>query len=597
MAHGAIINQRLSALRSELGRQGLTGFVVPHEDEYLNEYIRPAEARLEWLTGFTGSAGIAVVLAEHAAVLSDARYTAQIGRQCPAEMFEAHDLIDFPWCDYVACHANGGRIGFDAGLHSVEAANLLHAAASTHGFVAVPVAANPIDRIWSDRPVAAAGQAASHPMELAGESAATKRLRLGLGLGECSVAVIAACDSVAWLLNLRGNDVPRIPVPLCRALLRADGGVELFIDPASAAAELRDHLGPDVTLHPPAALAERLDALGGQPVLVDPALTPDWIETRLKRAGARIVHGADPVLLAKAVKNPTEIAGFRAAHRRDGAAFTVLLHWIDTNALSGGIDELGAARKLEELRRRQNHYRGQSFPTVSAIGANAAFPHYSPTEESNAKLEAGQVYLIDAGAQFVDGTTDMTRTVPIGVPRPEHVRSYTLVVKAHIAHARLHFPAGIGAMHIDAVARQHLWEAGWDYGHGTAHLVGAFLKVHEGPLYMHWRRGNTIPVLPGMLLADEPAHYRHGRYGVRVENILLVREPEVPLDGDVAMASFEAVSLAPIDRRLLDSALLAREDIEWLDTYHAMVARELTGLLEPEVATWLHWMTRPLAAD
>ena len=597
MADAATIGEKLSALRRELARQGLAGFVVPHEDEYLNEYIRPSEARLEWLTGFTGSAGVAVVLADRAAVLSDARYTAQIRKQCPAELFEAHDLVDISWRGYVARHADGGRIGFDAGLHCVEAADQLRATASAHGFAAVPVESNPIDAIWSGRPVAAPRPAVPHPMELAGEAASAKCFRLAGELGECAAAVVAACDNVAWLLNLRGDDVPRIPVPLCRALLHADGSVELFIDPASVGAELRGHLGPDVSLHPPAGLAGRLDALAGKSVLLDPALTPDWIETRLAQAGAHVAHGMDAVSLAKAVKNPTEVAGFRAAHRRDGAAFTTLLHWVEQNALSGWLDELGVARRLEELRRRQNNYRGQSFPTVSAVGANAAFPHYRPTEESNAMFSPGQLLLIDAGAQFVDGTTDMTRTVPIGEPRPEHIRSYTLVVKAHIAHARLRFPAGIGAMHIDAVARQHLWEAGWDYGHGTAHLVGSFLKVHEGPLYMHWRRGNTVPVRPGMLLADEPAHYRDGRYGVRVENILLVREPTMPADGDIAMASFEAVSLAPIDHRLLDIALLAREDVAWLDTYHAMVARELGGLLEPEVTAWLHRMTRPLAAE
>ena len=596
MADAAITGERLARLRDELASRGLDGFVVPHEDEYLNEYVRPAEARLEWLTGFTGSAGVAVVLARDAAVLSDARYTAQIRRECAGDLFAAHDLIDLSWRDYAARHVGTGRLGYDAGLHSVEAADLLRATALARGFVAVAVDTNPVDAIWRERPSAAGRAAVPHPAELAGEDAASKCRRIGQALGTCAAVVVATCDNVAWLLNIRGDDVPRIPVPLCRALLFADGHVELFIDPASVDAELRFHLGPQVALHPPHALAARLDALGEGEVQLDPALTPDWIEQRLRAGGARVVHAADPVSLAKAVKNPTEIAGFRAAHRRDGAAFTTLLHWIETNAPLGGIDELAAAGKLEELRRRQNNYRGQSFPTVSAVGANAAFPHYRPAEATNARLLPGQVYMVDAGAQFVDGTTDMTRTVPIGEPQPEHVRSYTLVVKAHIAHARLRFPAGIGAMHIDAVARQHLWEAGWDYGHGTAHLVGAFLKVHEGPLYMHWRRGNTVPVLPGMLLADEPAHYRDGRYGVRVENILLVCEPTMPDGGDIEMAGFEAVSLAPIDRRLLDLRLLAREDIAWIDDYHARVARELTPLLDPEVAAWLHEATRPLAA-
>lgn len=577
-------------------RRGLAVFIVPHEDAYLNEYTRPSDGRLEWLTGFTGSAGIAVVLADRAAVLSDARYVAQIRRECPMHLFEAFDLVEQSWQAYAARHAAGGRIGFDARLHPVAAVSVLRAAASAAGASLVALDDNPIDGLWRDRPAPAPRPALAHPLELAGEASSAKRRRLGARLDPCAAAVIATCDNTAWLLNLRGDDIPRIPVPLCRALLHADGRAELFIDPAAVGGPLRDSLGADVAIHAPAGLAARLDALAGKPVLLDPALTPDWIEARLRAAGCAVVHGADPVSLAQAVKNATEIAGFRAAHRRDGAAFTTLLHWIDRHAASGAIDELGVVRKLEELRGRQNNYRGQSFATVAAVGANAAFPHYNPTPATNRRLTAGELFLIDAGAQFLDGTTDMTRTVPIGAPRAEHIRSHTLVVKAHIGHASLRFPAGIGAMHIDACARQHLWQAGWDYGHGTAHLVGSFLKVHEGPLYMHWRRGNTTPVLPGMLLADEPAHYRDGRYGVRVENILLVHEPSLVPDADIAMASFEPISLAPIDRRLLDVALLTREEIAWLDAYHARVARELSDLLEPEVTAWLRQMTRPLAA-
>jgi Xaa-Pro aminopeptidase len=590
------IHDGIAGLRQEMKRQDLAAFIVPHEDAYLNEYTRPADGRLEWLTGFTGSAGVAVILADGAAILSDARYIAQIRRECPMDLFEVFDLVDLSWREYATRHASGGRIGFDARLHSVEAATLLRATASAAGATVVALAGNPIDGIWNDRPPEKPRPAQPHPPELAGEASSAKRQRLAARLDGCAATVIATCDNTAWLLNLRGDDIPRIPVPLCRALLHADGRTELFIESAALDSKLRESLGADVAIHAPTDLPARLDALNGQRVLVDPALTPDWIETRLRASGCEVVHGADPVSLAKAVKNGTEIAGFRAAHRRDGAAFVTLLHWIDQHAISGAIDELGVVQKLEELRGRQNNYRGQSFASVSAVGANAAFPHYNPTPQTNRKLAAGEVFLIDAGAQFVDGTTDMTRTVPIGPPQAEHIRSYTLVVKAHIGHARLRFPAGIGAMHIDACARQHLWQAGWDYGHGTAHLVGSFLKVHEGPLYMHWRRGNTVPVLPGMLLADEPAHYRDGRYGVRVENILLVHEPSPVPDGDIPMASFEAISLAPIDRRLLDVALLTSEEIAWLNDYHARVEQELSGLLEPEVTAWLRQMTLPLSA-
>ena len=587
--------ERLAALRRELAHRGLAGFLVPHEDAYLGEYTRPDDARLEWLTGFDGSAGIAVVLQDRAAVLSDARYPLQIRRQAP-DAFDVHDLLDLHWSDYLLRHvAPGERIGFDARLHSVRSAQRLTEAAQRGGFAAVPLPGNPIDTLWTERPLTLPRVAVPHPLEFAGEPASAKRRRLADAFGGRSALVVSAYDSVAWLLNLRGDDVPQIPVPLCRAVLHASGDAELFIDPAAVTAELVEHLGPGVAVYPAEALDGRLGRLGGD-VLLDPDLTPVWIDTRLRQASASVVYAADPCLLAKAVKNETEIQGFRNAHRRDGAAFTSLLFWIEQTAPGGGVDEIAAARKLDELRGRQNLYRGQSFKTVSAVGPNAAHPHYNPVPETNLPLSPGQVFLIDSGAQFVDGTTDMTRTVPIGPPQPEHVRSYTLVVKAHLGHTMLRFPAGIGAMHIDAVARQHLWQAGWDYGHGTAHLVGSYLRVHEGPLYMHWARGNMIPVLPGMLLADEPAHYRAGRYGVRVENILLVTPPATPEEGDLPMAGFETISLAPIDRRLLDLDLLSREEIAWIDAYHARVARELAGLVEPYVAAWLLSVTRPLAA-
>ena len=591
-----LVFDRMQALRAEMHRLGLAGFVVPHEDAYLNEYIGATDARLEWLTGFSGSAGIAVVLADHAAVLSDARYTAQIRRECPGTLFEVHDLVDVAWRDYAVRNARGGIIGFDPQLHSVDAVTLLRAAAAAHGCRVVPVAANLVDAIWTERPARIPQPAMPHPIEVAGEAASAKCRRIGAQIG-AEAMLVATCDNTAWLLNIRGADVPNQPLPLARAVLFADGHVELFIDPASVSRELVTHLGPTVAVHPPGALGERLDALAGQSILVDPTVTPDWIETRLLEAGARVVHGAGPLALAQAVKNPVEISGFRAAHRRDGAAFTALLYWIEQANQAGTIealDELAVVARLEAIRQAQNTYRGQSFQTISATGANAALPHYRPTEATNTGILTDTVLLVDAGAHYNDGTTDMTRTVAIGQPQPEHVRSYTLVVKAHIAHARLRFPAGIGAMHIDAVARQHLWEAGWDYGHGTAHLVGSLLKVHEGPLYMHWRRGNTVPILPGMLLADEPGHYREGRYGVRFENILLVHEPTMPEGGDVAMASFEAISLAPIDRRLLDPSLLGWQDIAWIDAYHATVLHELSGLVAPEVASWLANETRPL---
>ncbi|MEU6269751.1 M24 family metallopeptidase [Saccharopolyspora shandongensis] len=586
---------RVARLRSEMSRRDLAGYLIPHEDGYLNEWTPAADCRLEWLTGFSGSAGIAVVLRDRAAVLTDARYTRQAAQQCAQDLFEVHDLVDLPWQDYVARHAAGGAIGFDPALHSIASLAVLRALSRSASFETVAVPENLVDGIWQDRPAIEVLPAHVHPVRLAGESSASKRTRLAGELGGgCSAAVIATCDNTAWLVNIRGGGLPYLPAPPGRALLHADASVDLFVAPESVDDRTREQLGDDIRIHPPAMFADHLKALAGSRVLVDPATTPVAIETQLHDAGVQVMRGSDPCHLAKAVKNEQEIAGARDVHRRDGAILVQLLHWIDTHGPTGSVDELAVARRYRELHEADERYWGLGFPVAACVGAHSSYPHYAPTSESNVPLEPGEVFLIDAGAQFHDGTTDITRTVPIGAPRPEHVQAHTLALKAHIAHAVLRFPPGIGAMHIDAVARQHFWRAGLDYGPGTAHLIGSFLKVHEGPMYMHWKRGNEVPLLPGMIIEHEPGYYRPDEFGVRVENTFLIGEPAVPPGGELPMCGFEVISLAPVDRRLIDLDALSDEEIRWIDEYHEVVENELRNLLPPEVSSWLHEMTRPL---
>jgi Xaa-Pro aminopeptidase len=589
-------SERLAQLRRELAARGLDGFVVPRSDEHQGEYVPPRGQRLAWLTGFTGSAGLAVVLAERAALFVDGRYTLQAAQQVDGRSFEIHHLIEEPPARWLGqALAAGMVLGYDPWLHTPQEVERFRAAADRVGATLRAVADNPLDRIWADRPAAPLAPVVPHDEAFAGESAAVKRARLGQALAEEGVAavVLTMPESIAWLLNIRGGDVPHTPLPLSFAILRRDGTVALFIDPRKLAPGLDRHLGNAVTLLPPERLGPALDALAveGGRVQVDPASAASWVFDRLALAGADIHRAADPCLLPKACKNPVEIAGTRAAHRRDGAALTRFLAWLAGEAPKGGLAEIAASDRLEKLRREGDYFRDLSFPTISGAGANGAIVHYRAAPETEKRLDPGSLYLLDSGAQYLDGTTDVTRTVAIGAPSAEMRDRFTRVLKGHIALALARFPKGTTGTQLDAFARRGLWQAGLDYDHGTGHGVGSYLGVHEGPQRIS-KAASTQALLPGMIVSNEPGYYKTGAYGIRIENLVLV-QPETA-GGEREMLGFETLTLAPIDRNLIEPALLDDEEIAWLDSYHARVRESLTPLVDADTATWLAAATQPI---
>jgi Xaa-Pro aminopeptidase len=589
---------RLGALRDHLGRRRLDGFVVPRADAYPGEYMPGAAERLAWLTGFTGSAGTAVVLKEAAAIFVDGRYTLQVRRQVDSGLYEYRHLTDEPPAEWIARHLRpGGRLGFDPWLHSAAQAAILRRACEKAGAELVALADNPIDGIWADRPPMPLSPMVAHPLAVAGEPSDAKRRRMAeaiVGDGAES-AFIATPESIAWLLNVRGGDVPFTPLTLAFAVLHGDATVDVYVDGRKVSAETRRHLGSGVSLREPGALAADLDRLGrdGRTVRLDRDTVPAWVWHRLEQAGARLREGNDPCLLAKACKNPTELDGMRAAHRRDGAAMTRFLAWLDGAAGQGGIGERSVAARLEMLRRAAGEYRGPSFETISGAGPNGAIVHYRSTAESDRDLMPGTLYLIDSGGQYADGTTDVTRTVAIGEPTAEMRRHSTLVLKGHIALATATFPKGTSGSQLDALARRPLWEAGLDYDHGTGHGVGSCLGVHEGPGRIA-KRASTVPLAVGMVLSDEPGYYREGAYGIRIENLLAVEARPGLGDDGRPFLGFEVLTLAPIDRALVDLAQLTEDERAWIDAYHARVRAEIAPLLDESTRAWLEAATRPL---
>ena len=592
--------ERLARLRRELSSQRLDGFVVPRSDEHQGEYVPPRGQRLAWLTGFTGSAGQAVVLRERAALFVDGRYTLQAAQQVDGDRFEIHHLIDEPPARWIGTALAAGMVlGYDPWLHTPQEIDRLRAAAEKAGARLRAVAENPLDRVWADQPAAPLAPVVPHPEEFAGESASTKRARLARGLAEDGVAaaVLTMPESIAWLLNIRGGDVPHTPLPLSFAILRDDATVTLFIDRRKLAPGLDRHLGNAVTVAAPREFGPALDALAkaGGRVQADPASAAAWIFDRLEAAGAKIHRAADPCILPKACKNPVEIDGTRAAHRRDGAALTRFLCWLDAAAARGGLSEIAASDRLEAFRREGRHFRDLSFPTISGAGSNGAIVHYRATLESEKRLEPGSLYLLDSGAQYLDGTTDVTRTVAIGTPSAEMRDRFTRVLKGHIALALARFPKGTTGTQLDAFARRGLWQAGLDYDHGTGHGVGSYLGVHEGPQRIS-KAPNTQPLLPGMIVSNEPGYYKTGAYGIRIENLVLVQPSPSREAAEREMLGFETLTLAPIDRRLVEPSLLDEDEIAWLDAYHARVREVLTPLVDPDTAAWLAAATRPVAS-
>ncbi|MDE2514932.1 MAG: aminopeptidase P family protein [Rhodospirillales bacterium] len=577
---------RLADLRAELARHGLDGFIVPRADEHLGEYVPAAAERLAWLTGFTGSAGLAVVLADRAAVFTDGRYVLQLAAETDAALWARGHIVEDPPPGWIARHAaKGAVIGYDPMLISADAL----ARYAEAGLAMRAMDENPIDAIWRDRPAPPMGAVLAHALTHAGVDSATKRAGIAALLREAGqdAAVLSDPASIAWLLNIRGQDVPFTPFALGFALIDADGGVSLFMNPEKLPAEIRAWLGNDVTCLPRAALADALDACAGKRVRVDPAGSPVWFEQRLRAAGAEVVGGADPCLLAKACKNPVEQQGVRAAHLRDGAAMTRFLRFVAETAPQGVLTELGAADALITFRDALAGFRGESFPAISGAGDHGAIIHYRVTKATDRPIGANQVYLIDSGGQFPDGTTDITRTVWTGPdPAPADIRARaTRVLKGHIAIATLVFPEGITGAHIDAFARRALWQAGLDYDHGTGHGVGSYLSVHEGPVSIS-RAARPVPIAAGMILSNEPGYYLPGHYGIRLENLLLVQNADLP-DATKPFLRFETLTLAPFDRALIEPALLDPWERAWVDAYHARVLAVLGPALGAEDRAFL----------
>jgi Xaa-Pro aminopeptidase len=592
---------RLAALRDQLARDRLDGFVVPLTDEHMSEYVGAYAQRLAWLTGFQGSAGTAVVLPQDAAIFVDGRYTIQVREQVSPDDWQYVGVPDTSVAGWLGAHAReGARIGYDPWLHTRAWVEEARAALAGVGAELVAVDANPVDAVWPDRPAPSDAPLRVQPDDVAGRSSAAKRADVAdwlAGVGADAV-VIPALDSIAWLLNVRGSDVPRTPVALSYTIVHADGTADLFVAPGKVDDAVAQHLGNAVRVQDRARFAAALGDFDGKRVAIDPALAVAAIFDRVEAGGGTPLALRDPTVIAKATKNPAEITGHRAASLRDGAALTRFLKWVSEEAPKGGQTELSAAAKLEEFRQATGVLEDLSFDAISATGPHGAIPHYHVTEESNLAIEPGQLYLIDSGGQYTDGTTDVTRVVAIGTPTAEMRDRFTRVLKGHIALATAVFPPGTVGSQLDALARLPLWQAGLDFAHGTGHGVGAYLSVHEGPARIakpsYPGGGPQEPLRAGMILSNEPGYYKAGEYGIRIENLLLVVERDLP-GGEATMLAFETLTLAPIDRDMVDPALLTEAELLWLNAYHADVERQLLPLLDEGDSAWLTSRCSPLA--
>jgi Xaa-Pro aminopeptidase len=591
---------RLAALRDQLKANSLDGFVVPLTDEHMSEYVGSYAQRLAWLTGFEGSAGSAVVLPEEAAIFVDGRYTLQVRQQVSPTEWSYQSVPETSTTQWLEEHApEGARIGYDPWLHTRDWVKKAKEALATRGAELVPVDRNPIDEIWKDRPEASKAHLVVQSDQYAGKSAAEKRTEIGdwLAKHHADAAVLSALDSIAWAFNIRGQDVTHTPVALAYALVHADGTADLFVASEKIGPEVRQHLGNGVRLHERAAFESALSEFKGKTVVVDPERAVAAIFEALDKAGAKILPLRDPTILPKAIKNPAEIAGQKSAQERDGAAIAKFLHWVDDEAPKGDVDELKASDHLEALRRENPELRDLSFDSISGAGPNGAIVHYRSSEKTNRKLEQGTLYLIDSGGQYVDGTTDITRTVPIGEPTAEMRDRFTRVLKGHIAIATAVFPKGTRGSQLDSFARRPLWEAGLDYAHGTGHGVGSFLSVHEGPQRISpvgsSQSGGDEPLQVGMILSNEPGYYKTGEYGIRIENLVLVVEREIE-GAEKEMLGFETLTFAPIDRRLIDVEMLEPEELIWLNCYHAHVLARIGPKLSGADLAWLQQACAPI---
>ncbi len=585
-------DQRLAVLRTRIQAAGLDGLIIPRADEHLGEYVPPGAERLAWLTGFTGSAGLAIVLPHRAAAFTDGRYVLQLAAQVDPACFEHRHIIEEPpalWLKTAAPPA--ARIGYDPRLVSADTLARYEDA----GLTMVPTATNLVDEAWPDRPPAPSAPALPHSLARAGLSSTEKRTALAADLAQTGedAAILTDPASIAWLLNIRGGDLSYTPVALGFALLHTDATVQLFMDPAKIGPETRAWLGNAVTIAPPDALEPALAALAGRTIRVDRTSSPVWFAQRLQAAGATVTDGPDPCALPKSQKNPVEQEGARQAHRRDAVALCRFLHWLDT-ARTPDTTEMLAAARLLDLRQELPGFREESFPAISGSGPNGAIIHYRAAPETDRHLADDEVYLIDSGAQYPDGTTDVTRTLWTGpAAPPDELRDrFTRVLQGHIAIATAIFPKGVAGPHLDSLARRALWQAGLDYDHGTGHGIGSYLSVHEGPASLS-RAARPVPLAAGMILSDEPGYYEPGAYGIRLENLLLVQPHPLP-DGRKPFLAFETLTLAPFDRRLIDPALLTPAEHSWIDTYHARVLAEIGPKLDPQAQAWLAAACAPL---
>jgi len=588
------INSRVQKIQQYLVEHYLDAFLIPHEDEYLSEYVAKHNERLCWATGFTGSAGAAIITPTKNAIFVDGRYVVQVRQQAPSDLFEYRHLINEPPLSWIKTLPKGSRVGYDAKLHSL---NWIRKAKQTLGnqYNLVALDTNPIDTLWTDRPTPNLSPISINPLKYSGKSSQEKRQEIALMMQEKNedALILTALDSICWLLNIRANDIPCLPVALCVAILKQDGNLDLLIDSARCSKDVIHHLGANVKIYPPAELENVLKALKKQKVSIDPATTNTWIVNILKEGQAQLIEENDPCSLPKACKNKTEIQGMIKSHERDAVAMVKFLAWLDDAVLNNeDLDEAIISDKAETFRRENDLFTDLSFATISATGTNAAMCHYNHiNQEKPSKLQRDNVYLIDSGAQYEDGTTDITRTIAIGTPCAEIIHNNTLVLKGHIALAQAIFPQGTTGQQLDILARQFLWAEGLDFDHGTGHGVGCHLSVHEGPQRIS-PKGSDTSMQAGMITSNEPGFYKEDGYGIRIENLTLTVEK--PSKYDRKMLGFETLTLVPFDKRLIDKSMLTNNEITWINHFHALIWQTLEPKVSGQVKTWLRQATAKL---
>lgn len=589
---------RLAAVRQRMQDNEIQAFIVPHDDEHLGEYTSPCDERLAWISGFTGSAGLAVILENQAALFVDGRYTVQARQQVSEQDFIFLHLINDPCLAWIVTQLPAGsRVGIDARLHSFawyrQAQETLEAA----GITLHPLPKNPIDEQWDDRPEAPASPARLFSETLSGESSLSKRQRIAAELRakKADALLLTQCESINWLLNIRGSDIPALPVVKAFAVLYSNAAMEFFIDPSRLDCQFTPHVGSDVAVYPANKLDEVLQRIGEDKLVVwlDHATANAACALTLTTYGATLTDAADPCLIAKAVKNETELAGMTEAHRKDAIAMCQFLHWLDQRVAEGyDGDEASLASQVEAFREQQSGYLEPSFATISALGPNAALPHYNFRNGTPRAFGLDGIYLVDSGGHYHEGTTDITRTVQVGDVSDDTRRMFTLVMKGHIALSQAHFPKGTCGMQLDVLARLPLWQAGFNFDHGTGHGVGHVLSVHEGPQRIS-PKGSTTPLQPGMVVSNEPGYYRENAFGIRCENLIAVEEAPMEAD-EITRYGFRNLTLVPFDNRLLLKELLSEDEQQWLNDYHHRVFSEIGPSLNGEALLWLEQATKPL---